>query len=221
MQRFLLALLLTSLVTLGVSNVVGATAQPPANRIFPFGVSEYTSALSVSKAFGLDIGIPRGDLYFESTSGTESGPDWIEVVTNGPIYVSYIETHESDRHWYVVDMTSPIIRVMTPKDDARVGSRIEVRALGLSATKYFASSMIDGPLDYSGAFLKKSKTPYTGPMTSIGFDNEVGIYTGTFDSDLTGNKRGWFMVAALSFDGHGVLAAVITHDRHSSIGQSH
>jgi hypothetical protein len=213
MRKSLLALLVTSLVMLGVTTVSSATTPLPTNRVFPLGVSDYRSAVSVAKAFGLNIGIPPRVPYFESTSGKESGPDWIEVVTNGPTYVSYIHTHETDGHWYVVSMTSPIIRVITPADGSRVGSRIEVRALGLSTVKYFASAMIYGNLEYSGAFLKKSKSSYTGRTTSIGPDNEVGVYYGKFSSDLTGTKNGWFMVAALSPVGDGLLAAVITHDR--------
>lgn len=213
MRRSLHVLVLTLLMMMAFPGFSRAASKAPTNEIFPRGISNFKSQLSVAKAFGQNIGISSKAPYYSASPGKDVGPGWIEVVTNGPTYVSYIQVEEVGGSWYVVKMTSPIIAILTPKDGSRVGLWTEVHSLGISTVKYFATSTINHSALSFGATLSKSEEPYAGRITSIGPNNEVGVYSGKIRSGLIANEQGWIMVAALSPNGDGILAAAIVHTR--------
>jgi hypothetical protein len=178
--------------------VAGAAAARPTNAIFPFKTSRYTTAMLAAKAFGVLLGFERKDPYV--ASGNEVG-----VVGSAPTFESYFHLEKSGGFWYVTSVTSAAIDVTLPKVNGDVGTLINVRALANKTAQYFATMQANDRQLTPGTDLKKSSTSYSGTVTSIGRDGQVGIYAGVIH--FTPQKGQWGYVLVVATNPAGVVLA--------------
>jgi hypothetical protein len=192
---------LALLVILTPSAVAGASATRPSNAIFPFGSSNYPTAMAAARAFGVLIGFNRRDAY-------RSSGDVITVIANGPTYESAIHLESSGGEWYVSSVTTKTMDVELPVTNAHEGSTIDVRLLAPDALQYLATVQVNDSMFTPGAQLKKSAMHYDGPTTAVGTDSEVGIYVGAIA--FTPREDQWGYVLVLTVTPGGAVWAART-----------
>lgn len=177
-----------------VSNQVAAASSRPAEAIFPFRTSSYTSPMAAARAFGVLVGFERKDRYLASG-------DVVGVVASAPTFESYIHVEKSDGAWYVVSVTTPVINTIAPTANSQVGSHIVVKALGLSTAQYLAIMQVNDSKLTPGTALTKGAHHYRGPTTAIGANAIVGVYSGKIAFTPRSDQWGYVLVLATTADG--------------------
>jgi hypothetical protein len=189
-----MAILLVAPLSLAVSSQWAAATVRPGEAIFPFRTSSYTSSIAAARAFGVLVGFERKDRYLASG-------DVVGVVASAPTFESYIHLVKSNGAWYVVSVTTPVINTVSPLANSQVGSRIVVKALGLSTAQYLAIMQVNDSKLTPGTALSRGVHHYSGPTTAIGANANVGVYSGTIAFTPRSNQWGYVLVLATTADG--------------------